>query len=149
MSKYRRPKLQPLRLSAGWKVTFNQLYEVDPPEDSEAEERFYFTEDLLLLSNQRQRVLIDVSWRPEISPKGRFYLSAINWVGDGDMPTEWSKPLMQFVSRSRLRTVERLERWAGEDTDWSAIKRKRKPQAKRPLKERYPKSQALYDQEGD
>jgi hypothetical protein len=140
------PTLQPLRISTGWKVVWNSFYEVDPPEEHDAIEWLYLSEDLLLLSNQQRRVLVDISWRP-YGPKGRFVLSAINWVGAAEMPDEWAAPLMQYLSRSRLKIVERCEKWISDDMDWSAIKRKHKARAKEPLEQTYTRNQKLYEQE--
>lgn len=147
MAKHQDPKLQPLRLGSGWKVTWNSFYELDPPTDPDAVEWIFFSQDKLLLSNQRQRVLIDLNWSPELKPRGRFYLSAIDWVGDEDMAHQWDEPLLQFASRSRVKIVERLEKWADEDFNWSIVKRKRQSKSVKPLGWSYARTQKLFEQE--
>jgi hypothetical protein len=118
-------RLQPLRMGTGWKVAWNQFYELDPPRDWERDvETVFFSEDRLLLQHQQRRVLVSLDWMP-YGPKGRFVLRAVNWVGDTEMPASWDRPLLQLRTRSRARVVQTLDRWLDDEFDWSAVKRKR------------------------
>ena len=54
--------LQPLRIDAGWLVSYNQLYEVDPTSGFEP---YFDGSSLLILRNNARLKLIDVQWRPE------------------------------------------------------------------------------------
>ena len=142
-------RLQPLRLSTGWKVAWNTFYEVDPPADrGESVDWLYLSEDLLLLANTSARVLIDVSWMP-YGPRGRFVLSAVNWLGAGEMTEQWDRPLMQYRSRSRERIVARLDRWLKSEQDWVAIKGRARRRDVRPLRVTYVRNQKLYEAEAE
>ena len=119
-------RLQPLRIGVGWKVAHNRFYELDPPRDWDNDvTTIFFTEDILLLQNQQRRVLIDLSWLP-YGAKGRFVLSATDWVGDHEMPGEWERPMMQVRTRSPSRVVATLEEWLDDAFDWSAAKARRR-----------------------
>jgi hypothetical protein len=84
--------LQPLRMGTGWKVAWNQFYELDPPTDWERDvETVFFSDDRLLLQSQQRRILIDLGWVP-YGPRGRFVLSAINWLGDDECPANGTAP---------------------------------------------------------
>jgi hypothetical protein len=132
-------------MGTGWKVAWNQFYELDPPTDWERDvETVFFSDDRLLLQHQQRRILIDLGWLP-YGPKGRFVLSAVNWLGDDEMPGEWDRPLLQLRTRSRAQVVQALDRWLDDDFDWSAVRRKHRPRRARPLKQSYVKRQKLYE----
>jgi len=139
-----RLRLQPLRLSIGWKVVWNSFYELDPPTDRKSGDWLYFSEDLLLLANTSARVLLDVSWRP-YGRKGRFVLSVVNWLGVGEMPEQWERPMMQVRTRSRKRVVRQLDAWLDPDRDWAALKRRARDAQAEPLRVTYVRSQKLYE----
>ena len=139
-------RLQPLRIGIQWTVAWNSFYELDPPADRDSDNWFYFDEDLLLLADNSARVLVDVSWRP-YGPRGRFILSAIDWLGAGEMPEQWSQPMMQFRSRSRERIVAYLDRWLDSSHDWLAVKKRAKAVDAQPLKVNYVRSQKLFEAE--
>jgi hypothetical protein len=61
--------LQPLRIEAGWQVTYNQLYEVDP---TVGNEHYFEGSSLLMLKNKARLKLIDVQWRPERDLNGEY-----------------------------------------------------------------------------
>ncbi|MED3728508.1 hypothetical protein [Priestia filamentosa] len=65
----------PLRVPTGWKIEYNTCINVDPDEISEKDDTWLdFTEDLLLLAYDDGRILIDVGWKREADPSGRFQL---------------------------------------------------------------------------
>ena len=129
-----------------WKVAWNSFYELDPPADPDAVEWIYFSEDLLLLANTAARVLIDVSWMP-YGPRGRFVLSAVNWLGHGEMPEQWDRPLIQYRSRSRERIAAHLDRWLDSERDWATIKKRATDSKAQPLTVTYVRNQKLFEAE--
>ena len=98
--------LQPLRIPGGWTILFNKLEAVEPEELPPEDQRwlFAFTEDILFLYADSQRLGIDLGWYPDGDPKGRFRLQAI-------LDGSWETPLLEFSSRSKKDVVERLEAW--------------------------------------
>jgi len=67
--------LQPLRLTSGWTIEWNQFYEVDP-----SEETLHYLDSSSLLhlqSDQRNRA-INLDWKPENDVNGHYYLRVIN-----------------------------------------------------------------------
>lgn len=98
--------LQPLRVSAGWVVEYNTLYELDPDSPALPEEvrREFFGQDLLQFRHPRYNRLVDIGWYPHGDlTAGEYGLV----VYEGDFH---GRLLHQFSSRSRLATVAELER---------------------------------------
>lgn len=105
--------LQPLRIEAGWKVSYNQFYEVDPIAGNE---HYFEGSSLLTLINSRRLKFIDVDWRPELDLNGEFHLQALNYVENHnpkadkfDIDADWNNPFFTFATKSRLELVEKLE----------------------------------------
>lgn len=66
--------LQPLRVPAGWLVSWNTLSEVGPTQENVR--RGYFSGSSLFSAVHRHRRLgIDVEWRPEDDPAGEYWLT--------------------------------------------------------------------------
>jgi hypothetical protein len=101
-------KHQPLRIPAGWTVSYNSFYEVDPGSDTYIEGLpngnawGLSSQDLLQISNSHYDVLVDLGWVPDEDPNGSFVVQVIR-------ETDWSSPLAEFESKSRIATVQRLE----------------------------------------
>ncbi len=110
------PKLMPLRIQAGWAVTHNRFYDIDPkPGDEEILENWgYFVEDIiqirrLKLANGEWSVfqkgaLIDLGWYPDSSPKGEYTLRLIE-------NCEWEFPQKEFSSKNRFEIATMMEEW--------------------------------------
>ncbi|MDB6124304.1 MAG: hypothetical protein JWQ71_3297 [Pedosphaera sp.] len=78
-------------------------------------------EDQLLLSNNHQRVVVDLGWLPEFDPKGRFVLTAVRLENDGEAMAEaWYSPLRVRESRSFSEIVGILENWLEDETLWQS-----------------------------
>lgn len=70
------PKLQPLRILAGWQVNWHTLMELDPtPENFQAHAACFSGSSLFLATNEVRRSNVDVEWRPEYDPNGRYVLT--------------------------------------------------------------------------
>ncbi|AGC78301.1 hypothetical protein LX97_02906 [Nonlabens dokdonensis] len=105
--------LQPLRIEAGWHVTYNQFYEVDPVIGFES---YFEGSSLLMLQNDLRLQLIDVQWRPEKDLNGQFELQVLNFVehfnpktNSFDIDPNWEEPFFAFTTTSRLTLVDKLE----------------------------------------
>jgi hypothetical protein len=98
--------LQPLRIPAGWLVSYNQLAELDPDPaalDREAALAF-FGQDLLQFERPACNRLVDVGWYPHGDlTEGQYRLV----VYEGDFR---GRLLHEFATRSRTALVAELER---------------------------------------
>lgn len=106
-------KLQPLRLEAGWEVTYNLFYEIDPLKGFE---NYFEGSSLLCLKNTRRQKIIDVCWRPELDINGQYELEVFNYqenfnfkTNDFDTNPNWEKPYLTFSTKNRIKLVEKLE----------------------------------------
>ncbi|WP_405377869.1 hypothetical protein [Nonlabens sp. Asnod3-A02] len=105
--------LQPLRIEAGWQVTYNQFYEVDPIPGHES---YFEGSSLLMLRNNARLKIIDLQWRPELDLDGEYQLQVLNFVenfnpitNEFDTEPNWECPVLNFAIKSRLVLVEKLE----------------------------------------
>lgn len=106
-------KLQPLRISAGWQVTYNQFYEIDPLVGNEA---YFDGSSLLHLHNRRLLKFIDLSWRPELNLNGAYKLEVLNYLelfnpksNELEVHPIWEQPYLSFSTKSRKTIVDKLE----------------------------------------
>lgn len=97
-------ELQPLRIPAGWKITYNMFSEYDPEKDS-SEYSYELCEDLLQLENQN--LLIDLGWYPEGDIEGSYKLYLVDTTKD----YPFNSPLELFKSKSKQEIIDRLEYW--------------------------------------
>ena len=98
--------LQPLRISDGWKISFNSLFEIDPdasriPDDHHS---WFFKEDLLQMEHPDRNRLLDVGWFPDGDLEhGEFALH----VHEGD----WhGRQLHEYRTLERRLLVAEIER---------------------------------------
>ncbi|MEZ5003315.1 MAG: hypothetical protein R2730_09815 [Chitinophagales bacterium] len=70
-------KFQPLRIEAGWLVSYHQLYEIDPIKGNE---NYFEGSSLLMLQNNDRLKIIDVEWRPERDLNGAYQMTVVNFV---------------------------------------------------------------------
>jgi hypothetical protein len=96
----REPNLQPLRIPAHWKVTYNEFREADPGDDEAA--MAYLCEDLLQVTCGETNVLVDLGWYPDGDPKGCYIVQAYR----GDFHGE---QLMHVEAADRPAAVRTLE----------------------------------------
>lgn len=99
------PKLQPLRIPAGWEVVFNKFLEIDI-EDCPADNEIWidFTEDITYLrrKSRKYNIGIDLGWYPDTDPQGAFHIMVI-------LDENWEKPVMEYVTRNRKEVVKTIE----------------------------------------
>ena len=108
------PNLQPLRITAGWKIEWNLFYEVDVTKEFI---HYFDSSSLLHLSNQNILKAIDLDFRPEKDVNGHFYLRVINLTAvenpktkEIDYDGDWENLHFEFKSKNRLEIVEQIER---------------------------------------
>lgn len=97
-------ELQPLRLSSGWTVKYNDFSEYDFNEDGQ-EYLYELKEDLLQLENQN--LIIDLGWYPSMDITGRYILYLID--KNADKP--FDDPIDVIESRSKQDILSKLEYW--------------------------------------
>lgn len=79
------PKLQPLRIPAGWEVILNKFLEFDKENyDEDNGTWINLTQDITYLKrkNRQYVVGIDLGWYPDLDPNGAFHIQVIineNW----------------------------------------------------------------------
>ncbi|GGO04339.1 hypothetical protein [Saccharibacillus kuerlensis] len=102
-----KPKLQSLRIPAGWKVDVNTLYELEPS----LQTIDWFSGSILFSAVQRKLGYeVYVRWEPQSDPAGVFFLQRylLKYEEQGDSVLEG-----YFVDEQRIgdrqRLVERLE----------------------------------------
>ncbi|AIQ53398.1 hypothetical protein [Paenibacillus sp. FSL R7-0331] len=105
------PPLVPLRIPAGWKISFNQFTESNPELfiDDEYIYRWEFNEDIFQFENSYRKRILDLSWRPEFNPNGEYILVLL----DADFP-DWSQPLSEFRTKEIKKIIEKTEQWLAE-----------------------------------
>jgi hypothetical protein len=101
------PRLQPLRIPAGWLVSYNNgLYEIDPDPAvvPEPERWWVFKQDMLQMRHEATNRLLDIGWYPEGDLAGGRYGLVIH---EGDFR---GPELHRFTTRDRLALVAEVER---------------------------------------
>ena len=96
--------LQPLRITAGWKVHYNNgLYEVDPT-PSTIPWWWIFKCDMMTLVHEEKNRLLDLSWSDEMNVEEGCYRLTL-YEGTDYHGTE----LETYETRDRQELVERIE----------------------------------------
>lgn len=115
--------LQPLRLEAGWSVGWNTLYtDLDPSAGDLG------GSSLLYLANEGRRFIIDVMFRPEFDPNGRFIIE-VTYVPylrteqgrRRDVPFArhaGDQVVHTFETRSYAELIDHLEQWIARCSIW-------------------------------
>ncbi|MBQ9519817.1 MAG: hypothetical protein IJR59_07985 [Firmicutes bacterium] len=98
-------KLQPLRISAGWTVKYNNFTEYDPASDKDGLNSSELCEDLLQLKNGN--ILIDLGWYPEFDINGSYAL----YLVDSTKEYPFDCPLEEFKSKSKSSIINKIEYW--------------------------------------
>lgn len=92
------PPLQPLRVPAGWTISYNSFREVDPSEQVRA----YLCEDLFQAKCARTNVLVDFGWYPDGDVTGCYVIEA--YLGDF-----LGQRLLRVEAATRAEATRRLE----------------------------------------
>ena len=98
--------LQPLRISEGWSMSYNNaFYEVDPvPELVPENDRWWvFKQDMLQMKHERKNRVLDVGWTSEGDLENGFYRLV---VYEGDFA---GKLLYEIETKERLLLVKEIE----------------------------------------
>jgi hypothetical protein len=108
------PKLQPLRISAGWNIEWNLFYEVDPSENTI---HYLDSSSLLHLNNYCLMRAINLDFRPENDVNGHFYLRVLNLTKKVSLKNkkvsydaDWENLYFELKSKNRLEIVNEIER---------------------------------------
>ncbi|GAA0137040.1 hypothetical protein YSY43_38810 [Paenibacillus sp. YSY-4.3] len=99
------PKLNihPLRIPAGWSVSKNNFWGIDPHNlDPDDDIWFMFTDSLLQLYYQKKSIILDMGWKPDISPEGSFLVLIL-------INEDWDKPIDRFESKNYAEVIEFIE----------------------------------------
>ena len=103
-------QLQPLRISTGWNVVWNQFFDIYPnpkikvrglPNDDVLE---LFNQDLLQLKNEKRKLLLDLGWIPEADPEGTYELTLVH-------SEDWDNPVATYKSKDKDNIVEQINLW--------------------------------------
>ena len=101
---------QPLQITRGWFVGYNEFKDVEPytdikveglPDDDVWE---LFLQDLLQLKHEFTGITIDLGWTPEADPNGAYELTIIK-------NCNWSDPIFHYESKNKDDIVEKINYW--------------------------------------
>ena len=99
------PRLQSLRIPAGWEVVLNKFLEIDIEDCPVDNENWIdFTEDITYLrrKSRKYNIGIDLGWYPDTDPQGAFHVKVI-------LDEKWEKPVIEYVTRERKEVVKTIE----------------------------------------
>ena len=102
--------LQPLRISKGWAVGYNEFTEIEPYSDIKViglpDEDVWelFLQDLLQLKHEAYGILIDLGWTPEADPEGSYLLRVLK-------NEDWRNPLYYYESKNKDDIVDKINYW--------------------------------------
>lgn len=100
-------QLQPLRIPAGWLVSYNNgLYEIDPDPAvvPEADRWWVFKQDMVQMRHEATNRLLDIGWYPEGDLAGGGYGLVVH---EGDFR---GPELHRFSTQDRAALVAEVER---------------------------------------
>jgi hypothetical protein len=100
-------RLQPLRISTGWLVSYNNgLFDIDPDPTAvpERDRWWVFKQDMLQMRHEATNRMLDIGWYPEGDlTVGRYGLV----IHEGDF---LGPELHRFTTRDRAALVAEIER---------------------------------------
>jgi len=92
-----------LRIPTGWSIDKNNFWEIDPINLGEDDDTwFMFTDSLLQLHHQKKSVILDMGWKPDISPEGNFVVVIL-------INEDWDKPIERFESKNYTEVIDYIE----------------------------------------
>ena len=97
-------RLQPLRIPAGWTVTYSKLHEIDPLDVPDDGRYVFLDEDLLQMRHDRFNRLLDVGWYPPGNVADGAY-GLVVYEGDFN-----GRLLFEHRTPSRSQMVAEVER---------------------------------------
>ena len=111
-------RLQPLRIPAGWQVSWNTLFELEPTEEN-VRRGFFGGSSLFSAINEQSRLWVDIEWRPEDDPAGEYRLK-VEYAPWGrskggrrrkDEPLDFrnARVVYEYQTRARAELVRELE----------------------------------------
>ena len=101
---------QPLQITTGWTVAYNEFKNVEPYSDIKVEGLpdddvwELFLQDLLHLEHKFYGIAIDLGWTPEADPNGSYELTVIK-------NKDWNNPLFHYESKNKDDIVEKINHW--------------------------------------
>lgn len=108
-------KLQPLRITSGWTVKYNNFSEYDPETDGK-KYSLELCQDLLQLQNNN--ILVDLGWYGDFD-SGYYKM----YMVDTTHENLWDKPLEYLETRSEKEVLYYLEYWTDYNHYYNYIKR--------------------------
>jgi hypothetical protein len=100
------PPLQPLRIPAGWLVSWNSFHEVDP---NERDFILFDGGSLFAADHRGAKVAVDLEFSPKNLEQGRFVVSYVKYARYDK--SQGAVQLGTFATRDRLEMVAELERF--------------------------------------
>ncbi len=108
-------RLQPLIITSGWTVKYNNFSEYDPETDGQ-EYSWELCEDLLQLQNHN--LLVDLGWYGDFD-NGQY----IMYMVDTTLENPFDKPFEKLKTRSKKEVLYYLEYWTDYNHYYNYIKR--------------------------
>ncbi len=99
------PNLQPLRIPAGWSVSWNAFHEEEPTEANV----LAFSGTLFAAEHRGAKVAIDLEWSPKNVEEGRFVVAYVKYARYEK--ANGAVLLGTFETRNRQEIVAELERF--------------------------------------
>lgn len=121
--------LQTLRIPAGWRISWNTLFELDPT-DENVRRGFFGGSSLFNAVHEGLRLRLDLAWQPEDDPAGEYRLTVeyAPWprTASGrrrkDLPVEFNAESTvvahEFCTRDRAELVRELEAALVTRSEW-------------------------------
>jgi hypothetical protein len=100
-------QLQALQVPNGWRVQWNQFFDIEPgaaveieglPENDPWE---LFPQDLLQLKYDNGNLIIDLGWLPEADPDGQYILTLVE-------DENWTQPTSVYESKTKEEIVKHI-----------------------------------------
>ena len=114
-----RVKVQPLRISDGWKVTMrNHLFELDPTPELVTDD-ILFDQTMLVMKHEQRNFLLDVGWTNERNYEESAYCMTLH-------ENDWSGDVVRsFMTKDRGESVEQIETLLEQVSNGAEFKRKK------------------------
>ena len=101
---------QPLQITRGWTVGYNEFKDMEPYSDIKVvglpDEDVWeiFLQDLLQLQHDTYGITIDLGWVPEADPEGSYLLRVLK-------DEDWDNPLYYYKSKNKDDVVDKINFW--------------------------------------